>query len=119
MVHGAKDDVGMSILRCTTRKRLFKTDTGLLGIAHRSLEVGDKVFVLMGADMPFVLRPLGGNYYSFGGEAYVHGIMDGEMLVSALVGRGDPDSGHAPDLAWIRNLGYEPWPFVTQDLVLV
>ena len=28
----------------------------------------------------YVLRKLGSGFYSFGGEAYVHGLMDGEML---------------------------------------
>lgn len=122
IVHGARDDVAMSIIRYTTRKRLFKTDTGLLGTGHRSLELGDKVFVLMGADMPCILRPIGGNYFSFGGESYVHGVMDGETLVSARTkksGMADSGTSDATDLSWTRNLGDEPWPFDTDEIVLV
>jgi hypothetical protein len=110
-VHDVKGDIGMGILSKTTRKRMFKTDTGYTGIAHRSVEIGDKVYVLMGG--PFVLPPLGGNYFGFGGESYVyvHVIMDGEEEVLKSVGTND--------LAWIDNLGDEPWPFAVEKLILV
>jgi hypothetical protein len=62
LVRGAIEDIGMSILRGTTRKRMFKTETGYIGLAHRSIEVGDKIFVLMGGEMPFVLRSLEVNF---------------------------------------------------------
>jgi hypothetical protein len=119
IVHSVKGDIGISILSKTTRKRMFKTETGYLGIAHRSVEIGDKVYVLMGGEMPFVLRPFGGNYFGFGGESYVHGIMDGEMLAVARANREDLKSVDTNDLAWIDNLGDEPWPFATEKLILV
>jgi hypothetical protein len=59
---------------------MFKTDTGYMGLAHRSVEVGDKVYMLMGGDTPVVLRPLGDRFLGFGGVCYVNGIMDEEML---------------------------------------
>jgi len=119
IVHGANEDIGMGILRKTTRKRMFKTETGYMGIAHRSIEIGDKVFVLMGGEMPFVLRPFGGNYFGFGGESYVHGIMDGEMLAIAKANKEGLKSANIKDLSWIDNLGDGPWPFETEELILV
>lgn len=118
LVHGDAGDVGLEMLRKTTRKRMFATETGYMGIGHRSLEIGDRVYVLMGGSLPFVLRPFGGRYYGFGGESYVHGIMDGEMLAIARAGAGR-HGADARDLAWIDDLGDAPWPFDTEELVLV
>ncbi|KAH6667506.1 hypothetical protein B0J14DRAFT_704579 [Halenospora varia] len=119
IVHSVNGDIGMSILSKTTRKKMFKAETGYMGIAYRSVEIGDKVCVLMGGEMPFILRPFGGNYFGFGGESYVHGIMDGEMLAVARVNREDLKSVDTNNLAWIDNLGDEPWPFAAEKLILV
>ncbi len=75
----------MSILRGTSRESSFKTDTGYMGFAHRSCQAGDRVYVLVGGDTPFVLRSLGGSFYGSGGESYVRGIIDSEMLALATV----------------------------------
>jgi len=117
MLHGANTDIAMSILRGTTRKRMFQTNTGYLGLAHRSVQENDRVFVLMGGETPFVLRPFGGKFFGFGGECYVHGIMDGEMLGVAKAREEGEQAGM--DLKWIDGLGDRPWPFKTEELVLV
>jgi hypothetical protein len=79
-----------------------------LGLCHRSFELGDKVYILMGDDMPFVLRPFGGNTFGFGGQSYVHGIMVGEALALKETDEGImPDS--IKDLAWANGLGEAPW----------
>lgn len=62
---------------------MFPTDTGYLGIARKTVAVHDDVFVLLGADLPVVLRRISPGIYTFEGEAYVHGIMDGEILLHA------------------------------------
>lgn len=63
-------------------KRLFKTESGHLGIAHQSIEVDDEVWVLLGAKVPFVIRPQTdrGLAKVLVCEAYLHGFMDGEAL---------------------------------------
>jgi hypothetical protein len=63
-------------------RRLFRTKKGFLGISAQSLETKDLVWVLAGAAVPVVLRrrPRAGNW-EFVGEAYVHGIMDGEAVM--------------------------------------
>jgi Heterokaryon incompatibility protein (HET) len=63
-------------------RRLFRTKTNLLGISAQSLDTNDVVWVLAGAAVPVVLRrrPKVGNW-EFVGEAYVHGIMNGEAAV--------------------------------------
>ncbi|RMJ09839.1 hypothetical protein CDV36_010530 [Fusarium kuroshium] len=66
------------------RKRGFTTDTGLIGLGSGDIQVGDSISVLGGGRMPFVLRrvegPGGGVAYQYIGHAYVHGIMDGEVM---------------------------------------
>jgi hypothetical protein len=45
---------------------------------------GDVVFLIRGAEVPFVLRPLGKENgrkrFQLVGEAYIHGFMDGEIM---------------------------------------
>lgn len=47
-----------------------------MGLAPDNVEYGDKLYILDGARVPFLLR---GNRLV--GEAYVHGIMHGELLI--------------------------------------
>jgi hypothetical protein len=61
-------------------KRVFRTQTGYLGIGSAACMPGDDVFILLGADVPFLLRRLGSNHHRIVGETYVHGIMDGEFV---------------------------------------
>jgi hypothetical protein len=60
--------------------KLFMTSQGHLGNGYLSIEAGDQIWVLVGASVPFVLRPLDGGKYRLMGEAYVHGIMHGEAV---------------------------------------
>jgi hypothetical protein len=60
-------------------QQFFLTQEGYMGLGNP--RPGDKVFVLLGGDVPFLLRPrsnAGG--FLLVGDAYVHGIMDGEVL---------------------------------------
>ncbi|RYP69512.1 hypothetical protein DL769_005259 [Monosporascus sp. CRB-8-3] len=70
----------------------FLTRQGYLGMAHGHAKAGDEVVVFCGGRIPFVLRPLKSKLgvsgrseqlFSFVGEAYCHGIMDGEILTRA------------------------------------
>ncbi|KAF2144178.1 uncharacterized protein K452DRAFT_154350 [Aplosporella prunicola CBS 121167] len=58
-------------------RRLFVTQKGYIGIGPPCLREGDVVCVLANAIVPFVLRQ-NGPYHKLVGEAYVHGIMNGE-----------------------------------------
>ena len=59
-----------------SNRRLFRTRAGYLGLAPVDVEHGDALYILDGARVPFLLR---GN--SLIGEAYVHGIMHGELSI--------------------------------------
>lgn len=63
-----------------TRGRvLFTTTNGYVGLAPHGTREGDLVFVILGADVPLVLRPYDDGYELIG-ETYVQGVMDGEVL---------------------------------------
>lgn len=60
-------------------RSLFITSTGY--IATGRVEEGDEVWVLLGGDVPFVLRPISGSIeYRLVGDCYLHGVMDGEAV---------------------------------------
>lgn len=61
----------------TWHRRLFTTSRGYMGVASATTEPGDVVCILFGSQMPLVLRKEG-ELWSFVGQAYIHGIMDGE-----------------------------------------
>ena len=73
------------------RNRVFATREGHLGVGPRTIAVGDRIFIVKGAQVPFILRSLYGNSvddsfpqiycdYSFVGRCYLHGCMDGEAI---------------------------------------
>jgi Heterokaryon incompatibility protein (HET) len=68
-------------------RRLFRTRRNYLGIAAQSLKDGDVVWVLAGMAVPVVLRHKDEKRgsWEFVGEAYVHGIMNGEAAVGQEV----------------------------------
>ena len=62
-------------------KRFFRTANGLMGVGPLSLGVGDSIWLVPGADVFFVLREIHGTKrFEFMGDAYVHGLMQGEAL---------------------------------------
>ncbi|KAI1430736.1 heterokaryon incompatibility protein-domain-containing protein [Xylaria sp. CBS 124048] len=74
-------------------RRCFVTDTGYVGLGPDSARVGDAVVVIPGGSVPHILRPGGksetadfgdGNegaeMWSYVGEAYCDGVMDGELV---------------------------------------
>lgn len=63
----------------------FISHLGYIGIGPEDTRVGDMVYVLFGGCVPFILREVPeaqeiSGTHTFVGHAYVHGIMDGEML---------------------------------------
>jgi len=61
-------------------RRLFRTEKGYLGLGPQSAEVGDAVWRLRKAKVPFVLRQSDGSNRkkTLIGESYLHGFMEGE-----------------------------------------
>lgn len=67
-------------------KTLFYTSQGYIGLGPDDIRTGDFVVVLSGARIPHILRKWHGGQegrrYNLVGDAYVHGIMDGEAVLS-------------------------------------
>jgi hypothetical protein len=62
-------------------RRLFKTKRGLLGLGPMDVQNGDRVFVIVNAHVPFLLRPTADQLaFQLLGDCYVHNFMNGEML---------------------------------------
>jgi hypothetical protein len=71
------------LVACSGRRfgRVVQKDWNADGMAlvPQSVREGDQVFVLLGGQVLYVLRPVG-SAFRFVGECYVHGLMDGEVL---------------------------------------
>ena len=60
-------------------RAFFTTDSGHFGFGPNNTAAGDQIFLLIGSDIPFILRPVG-EKFELVGACYVHGIMYGEGL---------------------------------------
>lgn len=60
------------------KRTLFCTAGKAFGSGPSGLQQGDRIAFLIGATVPFALRPVGDGQFFLVGEAYVHGFMHGE-----------------------------------------
>ena len=76
-------------------RRFFISSTGYIGLVPSATAIGDRICVLSGGKTPYVLRPshkknkedgTSSLEYTFVGDAYVHGLMDGEAFEMAEKG---------------------------------
>ena len=78
---------------CRSR-RFAVTDKDYMGLVPDCSEVGDEVHVLSGATVPFILRhrkeklstvtdEAQGRVFLLVGDAYIHGVMEGEAAEAA------------------------------------
>lgn len=58
----------------------FSTSKGFLGLGPEHAQPDDVVCIFLGGQMPYVLRHGKDGKHQLVGEAYVHGIMDGEFM---------------------------------------
>ncbi|KAM0544352.1 hypothetical protein ACHAPJ_011888 [Fusarium lateritium] len=112
-VFGTKDSYSRQVewmLKNCDGKRFYVTENGDIGLAPDRAQVGDVVFAVEGASVPFVFRPLGSEdngsvalksievqgseeqIFSLVGEAYLHGIMYGESWEQVNDGKAHVES---------------------------
>lgn len=72
-----------AVAKCVN-KAFFLTHRGRIGMAVRGVQRDDVVMIARGATVPYVVRRVGDGTFRFVGEAYVHGVMDGEAVEEAL-----------------------------------
>lgn len=69
----------------TVQRRLFRTTEGHLGLGPLSMRKDDQIWLMDGAHYPFLLRSTPDeNVFTFVGDLYLHGHMNGEMLQHGL-----------------------------------
>ncbi|GME28878.1 uncharacterized protein K452DRAFT_353118 [Neofusicoccum parvum] len=61
-------------------RRMGTTEKGYLGLLPRQTKPGDVVCILLGCNVPFIIRKADKGMYRLVGECYVHGIMEGEVV---------------------------------------
>jgi len=61
-----------------SNKHMIITENGRLGLVPESAKKGDAIFLLVGADVLFVLYPTDQAAWKLGNHCYIQGIMDGE-----------------------------------------
>jgi hypothetical protein len=66
---------------CDFIRKPFVTAKGHLGLGLDHVGPGDVIAVLIGCQVPFVLRQSADGKYEIVGESYVDGIIDGEAVV--------------------------------------
>lgn len=64
-----------------TGRTLCLTKKGLIGWCPDSAEAGDQICIVAQAAVPFVVRPYDAETYTFVGDSYIHGAMNGEYLL--------------------------------------
>lgn len=72
-------------LECAMERRLGSCEHGWLCLLPDGALKGDSVVLAEGGRVPLVLRPDGDGYYMYIGEAYIHGVMDGEAFQPELL----------------------------------
>lgn len=91
--HAMATEADRAIRSVGLQRRYFNTDTGYMGMGSSAL-AGDEVFVLLGSRTPYLLRSMGDigveglgatRLYTLIGEAYVQGVMDGELVKKSEV----------------------------------
>lgn len=96
----------------------FRTGSGHIGVAHKSVEVGDEIVFFCGGRVPLLLRQTQGkDTYEYVAECYVHGFMDGEAFVQARKAA-NPEE-HQEDDSWVRTIGDGTLPFPLEEFQIV
>jgi len=74
------EDFLYSVNRGSGNCALFVTEKGYFGMGCGELEAGDEVKILAGGQLCCILRPTKRDHFELVGQAYVHGLMDGEAV---------------------------------------
>jgi len=61
-------------------RRPFLSENGYVGVGPAQMQTGDIAVVILGADLPYILRPVDKGRFVLIGDTYVHGAMDGEII---------------------------------------
>lgn len=74
------------------RRRLVLTSLGFIGLIPAEAELDDKVWLVHGGNMLYILRRDGAHKQLLIGEAYMHGLMQGEHAPTYPGGLPEPET---------------------------
>lgn len=81
------DNFHNHVISIAAGRRFFKSSTGLFGLSPQDAQEGDQIWVVNGGRVPLILRAIPGadnhghgEEFTFLGDSYVHGIMQGEVI---------------------------------------
>ncbi|KAK1671840.1 heterokaryon incompatibility protein [Colletotrichum godetiae] len=93
-----KDPISKMAHFMASGRQLLETDKGYLGLGSAAFKAGDEVWLIRGSRMPLLLRNTSinasyddnvasrnGGKYVLIGEAYIHGIMYGELMTDEFM----------------------------------
>lgn len=106
---------------CFSRMFFTTLKHNYIGLAPYWATPGDAVFMLLGGEMFYIARPTLDGTYHYVGEAYVHGMMDGQAVQAFKCGEGvlqriefvpviDPPSPSTQPMPSESPLGYKRLP---------
>jgi hypothetical protein len=96
----------------------FATKKGRLGLAPKSIHDGDLVCLVIGGEVPLLLRRGSSDgAYRFVGECYLHGYMDGEGLIEEY-SRVDPYY-NTTDRDFLNRLHLDHSPIEAQEFCVI
>ncbi|KAL8898549.1 MAG: hypothetical protein Q9207_006646 [Kuettlingeria erythrocarpa] len=65
-------------------RHFFTTKQGYIGLLPKAGKMGDQVCVVLGCQIPLLLRRMESGNMAVIGECYIHGLMNGEALLGTL-----------------------------------
>jgi hypothetical protein len=68
-----------TVARTLVSRAFMASSRGVIGLGPEWTKVGDSICFIPGNETPLLLRRVDDGRYSFVGECYVHGLMDGEV----------------------------------------
>ncbi|KAL1647158.1 Folylpolyglutamate synthetase [Diplodia intermedia] len=77
-------EISKSMCHIVDEMDMFLTGCGYFGLGHKGIHAGDVVCVLLGGEVPFLLRQVESCMtvrFEFLCETYLHGVMDGEAMM--------------------------------------
>lgn len=73
----------MGMMGDMQNRRPFLSQRGYVGLGPANMQPGGIIYVLLGATIPYILKPSRSSCFTFVGEAYCDGVMDGEIMENA------------------------------------
>ncbi|KAJ8111566.1 hypothetical protein OPT61_g5870 [Boeremia exigua] len=70
----------LDLCRAASSRIFYVTSRGEFGLAPMVTQVGDQVWLPLGASMPFIFRPYSHGVYQILGQTYLHGLMTGKAV---------------------------------------